>query len=99
MKAQELSFIYVSLVNTYLTNFTFYKHTNLNSSALARNIPYKLFLNISRDGNWTTAPDSPFQRLANLSMKKFFLIFSLNLSWCNLRVFPHILSGTVSFQL
>lgn len=44
--------------------------------------------NISRDGDSITSLDSLLQCLTTLSMKKFFLISSLNLPWSNLRPFP-----------
>ncbi|KAK4814524.1 hypothetical protein QYF61_021625 [Mycteria americana] len=46
------------------------------------------FLNSSRDGDSTTSLGSLFQCLMTLSVKKFFLISNLNLSWSNLRPFP-----------
>ena len=46
----------------------------------------QVFLNTSRDGDFTTSPGSPFQCLATLSVKKFFLISNLNLPWRNLRL-------------
>lgn len=48
-------------------------------------------LNISRGGNSTTFLGSLLQCLTTLSGKKFFLISSVNFSWCNLRPFVHIL--------
>ena len=49
-------------------------------------------LNTSRDGDSTTALGSPFQCLTTHSVKKYFLISSLNLPWCNLRPLPLVLS-------
>ncbi|KAK4831669.1 hypothetical protein QYF61_018636 [Mycteria americana] len=49
-------------------------------------------LNTSRDGDSATSLGSLFQCLTTLSVKKFFLISSLNLPWCNLRPFPLVLS-------
>ena len=49
------------------------------------------FLNTPRDGDSTTSLGSLFQCLTTLSVKKFFLISSLNLPWCNLRPLPLIL--------
>uniref|UniRef100_A0A8V0XGV5 EH domain-containing protein n=1 Tax=Gallus gallus TaxID=9031 RepID=A0A8V0XGV5_CHICK len=46
------------------------------------------FKHTSRDGDSTTSLGSLFQCLTTLSVKKFFLIFKLNLPWCNLRPFP-----------
>ena len=43
-----------------------------------------LFLNTSRNSNSTTSLGSLFQCLITLYMKKFFLIPSLGLPWCNL---------------
>jgi len=48
-------------------------------------------LNTSRDGTSAASLDSLFQCLTALSVKKFFLIPSLNFSWYNLRVFPLVL--------
>ncbi|KAK4820179.1 hypothetical protein QYF61_021451, partial [Mycteria americana] len=45
-------------------------------------------LNTSRDGDSTTSLGSLFQCLITLSVKKNFLISSLNLPWRNLRPFP-----------
>ena len=44
-----------------------------------------LFWNTSRDGDSTTFLDSPCRCLSAPSEKLFFLISTLNLSWCNLR--------------
>ncbi|KAK4825522.1 LOW QUALITY PROTEIN: hypothetical protein QYF61_000035, partial [Mycteria americana] len=49
-------------------------------------------LNTSRDGDSTTSLGSLFQCLITLSVKKNFLISSLNLPWRNLRPFPLVLS-------
>ena len=49
-------------------------------------------LNASRDGDPTASLGSLFQCLITLSVKKFFLISSLNLPWRNLRQFPLTLS-------
>ena len=49
------------------------------------------FLNTSRDGDSTTSLGSLFQCLTTLSVKKFFLIYSLNLPWRNLRLLPLVL--------
>ena len=49
-------------------------------------------LNTSRDGDSTTSLGSLFQCWTTLSVKKFFLISSLNLPWCNLRPFALVLS-------
>lgn len=49
-------------------------------------------LNTSRDGNSTTSLDIPFQCLTTPSVKKLILVSNLNLSQCNMRSFPHILS-------
>jgi len=49
------------------------------------------FLNTSRDGDSTISLGSLFQCFITLSVKKFFLISSLNLLWCNLRPFPLVL--------
>ncbi|KAK4820559.1 LOW QUALITY PROTEIN: hypothetical protein QYF61_000709 [Mycteria americana] len=46
----------------------------------------------SRDGDSTTSLGSLFQCLITLSVKKNFLISSLNLPWRNLRPFPLVLS-------
>ena len=46
----------------------------------------KWFLNTPRDGDSTTTLGSPFQCLTTLSIKKFFLISSLNLPWLEV---PH----------
>ncbi|KAK4826637.1 hypothetical protein QYF61_010565, partial [Mycteria americana] len=48
-------------------------------------------LNTSRDGDSTTALGSLVQCLITLSVKKNFLISSLNLPWRNLRPFPLVL--------
>ncbi|KAK4824710.1 LOW QUALITY PROTEIN: hypothetical protein QYF61_017936 [Mycteria americana] len=56
----------------------------------------KRLLNTSRDGDSTTSLGSLFQCLITLSVKKNFLISSLNLPWCNLRPFLlsyHLLHG------
>ena len=45
----------------------------------------KCFLNTSRDGDSTTSLGSLFQCQTTLSVKKFFITASLNLSWRNLR--------------
>jgi len=50
------------------------------------------FFNPSRDGDSPTALGSLFQCLTTLSGKKFFLIFNLNLPWCNLRPLLLVLS-------
>ncbi|KAK4819628.1 hypothetical protein QYF61_008848 [Mycteria americana] len=55
----------------------------------------KRLLNTSRDGDSTTSLGSLFQCLITLSVKKNFLISSLNLPWCNLRPFPLVLSLVV----
>jgi len=47
--------------------------------------------NTSGDGASTPSLGSLFQRFTTLSVKKFFLISSLNLLWCNLRPFPLVL--------
>ncbi|CAM9245406.1 unnamed protein product, partial [Bubo scandiacus] len=47
-----------------------------------------LLLNTSRDGDSTTSLGSPFQRLITRSVKKCFLISSLNLPLCNLKAIP-----------
>ncbi|KAK4833077.1 hypothetical protein QYF61_027739 [Mycteria americana] len=52
----------------------------------------KRLLNTSRDGDSTTSLGSLFQCLITLSVKKNFLISSLNLPWRNLRPFPLVLS-------
>jgi len=52
----------------------------------------KCFLNTFRDGGSTTPLGSLFQCLTTLSVKKFFLIFNLNLPWLNLRPFPLVVS-------
>ncbi|KAK4828611.1 hypothetical protein QYF61_000063 [Mycteria americana] len=52
----------------------------------------KRLLNTSRDGDSTTSLGSLFQCLITPSVKKNFLISSLNLPWCNLRPFPLVLS-------
>ena len=49
------------------------------------------FLNTYRDGDSTASLGSLFQCLTTLSVKKFFLISSLNLPWCSLRSLPLIL--------
>ncbi|KAK4831181.1 LOW QUALITY PROTEIN: hypothetical protein QYF61_015913 [Mycteria americana] len=49
-------------------------------------------LGAARDGDSTTSLGSLFQCLTTLSVKKFFLISSLNLPWHNLRPFPLVLS-------
>lgn len=49
-------------------------------------------LNTFRGGDSTTSLGSLFQCLATSSVKKFFLIPSLNLPWHNLRPFPWVLS-------
>ena len=48
---------------------------------------------LSRDSDTTTSMVSLFQCLTTLSEKTFFLIFSLNLPFCNLRPFPLVLSS------
>lgn len=48
-------------------------------------------LNTSRAGDSTAFPGSPFQWLTTLLMKNIYLIFNLDFSWCNLRLFPFIL--------
>lgn len=48
--------------------------------------------NTSSNGDSTTSLSSLFQFLTTLSMKKFFLISSLNISWCNLKEFSYVLS-------
>ncbi|KAK4830462.1 hypothetical protein QYF61_011186, partial [Mycteria americana] len=53
-------------------------------------------LNTSRDGDSTTSLGSLFQCLITLSVKKNFLISSLNLPWRNLRPFPLVLVPLVS---
>ena len=50
------------------------------------------FKHTSRDGDSTTSLGSPFQCLTTLSLKKLFLISHLNFPWCNLRLFPLVLS-------
>jgi len=49
-------------------------------------------LNTSGDGDSTTSLGSLFQCLTTFSVKMFFLISNLNLPWCNLRLFPLVLS-------
>ncbi|KAJ7412206.1 proprotein convertase subtilisin/kexin type 4 [Willisornis vidua] len=49
-------------------------------------------LGTSRDGNSTTSLGSPFQCLAILSTENFLLLSNLNLPWCNLLLFPPLLS-------
>ena len=51
-----------------------------------------LLLNTSRDGDSTTSLGSPFQCPTTHPGKKYFLISSLNLPWCNLRPLPLVLS-------
>uniref|UniRef100_A0A8D0EQ68 Nephronectin n=1 Tax=Strix occidentalis caurina TaxID=311401 RepID=A0A8D0EQ68_STROC len=51
-------------------------------------------LNTSRDRDSTTSLGSPFQRLTTRSVKKYFLISSLNLPWRNLRWPRQIVSST-----
>jgi len=50
-----------------------------------------LSLNTSRDGDSTTSLGSLFHYLTILSENNFFLIFNLNLPWCNLKPLPLIL--------
>ena len=48
-------------------------------------------LNASRGSDSTTSLDNLFQCLATLPEKKLYLIYSLNLLWCNLRLFCLVL--------
>ncbi|KFW80123.1 Unconventional myosin-X, partial [Manacus vitellinus] len=50
------------------------------------------FLNASRDSGSTSFLGSLFQCLTTLSMKKFFLMFNINLPWHSLGPFPGVLS-------
>jgi len=52
----------------------------------------KQLLNTFRDGDSTTSLGSLCHCLTTLDEKKFFLIHNPNLSWCNLRPFPLVLS-------
>ncbi|KAK4815816.1 LOW QUALITY PROTEIN: hypothetical protein QYF61_007425 [Mycteria americana] len=52
----------------------------------------KFYWHLCRDGDSSTSLGSLFQCLITLSVKKNFLISSLNLPWCNLRPFPLVLS-------
>jgi len=52
-------------------------------------------MNTSRDDDCTASLGSPFQRLTSLSEKKNFLMYNLNLPWCNLRPFPHPIASYV----
>ena len=52
----------------------------------------KWFLNTSGDGDSTTSMGSLFQCLTTLSVKKFFLLYNINLPQCNWKPFPLILS-------
>ncbi|KAK4829643.1 hypothetical protein QYF61_005936 [Mycteria americana] len=52
----------------------------------------KRLLNTDRLGASTTSPGSLFQGLTTLSVKKCFLMSSLNLPWCSFEPFPDILS-------
>lgn len=45
-----------------------------------------LCLNTSQDGDSTTSPGKAFQYFIILSVKNFFIIFKLYLSWCSLRM-------------
>lgn len=49
-------------------------------------------LNTCRNGNLTISLGSLFQSLTALSVKKFFIISNLNLTWWNVRQFALILS-------
>jgi len=61
---------------------------------------------VHRDDDSTVSLGNLFQCLKTLSVKKFFLLSNPNLSWCNLRPFPLVLSlatcekrATASFQV
>jgi len=56
-----------------------------------------MFFEHLQDGDSTTSLGSLFQCLTTFSVKKFFLIFSLNLPWCNLMHQDQTLSGCTSF--
>lgn len=45
-----------------------------------------------RGGDCTTSLGSPVRCLTTLLVQKFFLMFNVNLSWCNLRPFCRILA-------
>lgn len=51
------------------------------------------FLDIFRSGDSTASLGSLLQCLATLLMKKIFLIFDLNLPWCNFLSSCHLLLG------
>ena len=51
----------------------------------------KPFLYASRDSDSITPMGSPFQHLTTFS-EDFILISNLNISWCNVRAFPLVLS-------
>ncbi|KAK4831110.1 LOW QUALITY PROTEIN: hypothetical protein QYF61_015413 [Mycteria americana] len=78
-------------------NPTFAFHRHLRSyeahcQTMSRSATSTRLLNTSRDGDSTTSLGSLFQCLITLSVKKNFLISSLNLPWRNLRPFPLVLS-------
>jgi len=50
----------------------------------------KHFLNTFRVSDFTTSLGSPFQSLTTLS-EKYFLMYNLNLPWCNLKLFSLVL--------
>lgn len=54
-------------------------------------------LDMSRNCDSTTSLGSLVQCLTTLPMKKFFLTPNLNLPWCNLRPFAHILRTPLSY--
>jgi len=58
-----------------------------------------IFFNTSRDGDSTNSLGSPFCCLTTLSVKKFFLISSLNLPCCNLRPLERVVRSSYTWLL